>query len=302
MPLRASGESGGVEAVARRTVERRLPRYSGSRMLSGATDADYYPALPGLRLLLLGDLAAAGRPHGGYRLTLVRPVRRPAMVRGLTRRYGADGEGSCPGAGPTPMGLSGVVPGESVEAEPESPDSCFGGGGGLEAGGGVGCTLPDAAPPPLGDGLGAGLGAPDATVGSSANLRSLLCHTCLVARPNSPRITTRPMPTIATSIAYSDSACPRRFSVERLRLVTTTVLRTRVTCGKDRRAEGLAMKLHSACPASGIPDLKRLLHYGQAVMNGSVAERAGEPDRGCAAFCSPVLASLAQAWPVRQPI
>src|SRR5689334_17342985 len=48
-------------------------------------DADY-PALPGLWLSLLDNLAAAGRPRRRDRLTLVRPVRGPALVRGLRRR------------------------------------------------------------------------------------------------------------------------------------------------------------------------------------------------------------------------
>jgi hypothetical protein len=77
----------------------------------------------------------------------------------------------------------------------------LGGRAGGEDGGGVGWALPDTTVPPA---AGAGLGAA-ATV--------------------DPRITTRPMPTIATSIAYSDNACPRRFRTGWLRLVSTTMLR-----------------------------------------------------------------------------
>lgn len=119
------------------------------------------------------------------------------------------------------MGSFGETPSESAAAELESLESRFGGDAGAVDGDGVGCTLPDTMPlPPPGAGLGA-----DATEGSPlANWDSLLCQTCLVARPNRPRMTTRPMPTIATSIAYSDRACPRRFSVARLRLVATTML------------------------------------------------------------------------------
>jgi len=98
----------------------------------------------------------------------------------------------------------------------------FGDGDGAEDGDGVGCTLPDTAPPlPAGAEVGAEVdeGSP------AANWDSLFCHVLLVARPNSPRITTRPMPTIATSMAYSDSAWPRRFRGERLRLASTTMLR-----------------------------------------------------------------------------
>jgi len=98
----------------------------------------------------------------------------------------------------------------------------LGGRAGGEDGGGVGWALPDTTVPPA---AGAGLGAAATVDGSSANLDSLFCHACLVARPNSPRITTRPMPTIATSIAYSDNACPRRFRTGWLRLVSTTMLR-----------------------------------------------------------------------------
>jgi hypothetical protein len=141
--------------------------------------------------------------------------------------------------------LSADPPSESAAAELESLESFLGGGAGAEEGGGVGWTLPDATPPPpAGEGLGAA-----AAEGSSANFDSLLCHACLVARPNSPRMTTRPMPTIATSIAYSDNACPRRFRTGWLRLVSTTMLRE-----SDLRqapaAEGLASKSHAACPGS----------------------------------------------------
>lgn len=149
------------------------------------------------------------------------------------RRY--RGEGSVPGV--TPVGwLGGAPPTESAAAELESLELCFGGGGDAEEeGGGVGCTLPDTAPPtPAGAGLGA-----DAAEGSPlANWVSLLCHACLVARPNNPRMTTRPMPTIATSTAYSDNACPRRFRVERLRLVSTTDAPRELTCGTRRLREG----------------------------------------------------------------
>jgi hypothetical protein len=194
---------------------------------------------------------------------------RPRTTMGgwLLRALRRVGRESCPSEGPgqgpgvTPIGLSGPAPSESAAEELESLGSCLGDGSAVEegGGGGVGCTLPDTAPPPP-------AGA-DATEGSPlANWVSLLCHACLVARPNRPRITTRPMPTIATSTAYSDSACPRRFRVERVRLVSTTDAPREGCCGKRRVQRGWQRSRTLRARPRGVPGVPGLLYCGQAVM------------------------------------
>src|SRR6185295_8193136 len=95
-------------------------------MLRGATNADY-PALPGLWLSILGDPAAAGGPRGGHRVTLVRPVRRPAVGLGLTRRAEPAPTLAAPPARTASAGMAGSpAAGHAGRLHPADSRSCTG--------------------------------------------------------------------------------------------------------------------------------------------------------------------------------
>src|SRR5512138_1183358 len=95
-------------------------------MLRGATNADY-PALPGLWVSILGDPAAAGGPRGGHRITLVRPVRLPAVGRGLTRRAGPAPTRAAPRGRTAFAGTAGCpAAGHAGRPHPADSRSCTG--------------------------------------------------------------------------------------------------------------------------------------------------------------------------------
>jgi hypothetical protein len=167
----------------------------------------------------------------------------------------------------------------------------------VDEGGGVCCTPPETTPPP--PPLGVGLGPAEATEGSSVNLDSLFCQACLVARPNRPRMTTRPMPTIATSIAYSDSACPRRFKTERLGLVSTTMLRRRVTCD-ERRLERATVNSHATCLGSGSASRPESYPIADKQLCGVRSARVRP--KGLRPTCCILQPGSRIAWPVRPQI